>query len=63
MASQDDKKYLEILKKLTADAKLNSAFDLFDLAKERIASQIKKESPLMSQLQLKQKINERLFTK
>lgn len=59
MASRDDDKYLEIIRSLSTDKKLQSAFALYDFGRNRVAAEIRRQNPEIDEIELKQRVNKR----
>ena len=54
-----DDKYLEILRKIPAHKKLKAAFELYELARSRVAGEIRRQNPQMDETELNQLVIER----
>jgi len=62
MAVKDDKKHLEILRNLPTNKRLESAFELYDFARLRVASEVRRQNPQMNASEINNEINKR-FTR
>ena len=63
MLPAEKEKHLEILRKIPSHKKLQSAFELYDFARQRVSSEILRQNPQISQEELKKVVNERFASK
>ncbi|MBU0671811.1 MAG: hypothetical protein KJ732_02150 [Candidatus Margulisbacteria bacterium] len=61
MTSKDKEKHLEILKNLPTNKRLESAFELYEFARNRVASEIRRQNPQMEQSELNKEIYKRFI--
>ena len=59
MPTENDGKYLEILRKIPPEKKLKSAFELYDFARQRITSEILRQNPKIDKYELKRLAREK----
>ena len=59
MQENEDNIYLEIIQKIPVANKLKSAFMLYDLAHNRVAGEIKRQNPNITNTQLNKLVQER----
>ena len=59
MTVKDDEKQLEILKNLPANKRLESAFELYEFARARVSSEIRRQNPQIDDSKLNQLVKDR----
>ena len=62
MSVKDDEKHLEILRKLPTNKRLESAFELYDFARIRVASELRRQNPEMAEPELNKEVNKRFVS-
>jgi len=63
MLPAEKEKHLEILRKIPSHKKLQSAFELYDFARQRVSSEILRQNPNISKKELSRLVNERFLSK
>ena len=61
MLSQDEAKYLEILRKIPPEKKLKSAFELYEFARSRVTSEILRQNPQIDANELDRLVKEKFL--
>ena len=59
MTSRDEDKYLDILRKIPTNKKLESAFELYEFARRRISSELRRQNPQASEMEISKLLKER----
>ena len=57
--TKDEAKCLEIMQKMPPSQKLESAFSLYDFARQRVKAEIKRRKPRLKADQLNKMVNQR----
>jgi hypothetical protein len=63
MSLKDEEKYFEILKKIPSNKKLESAFELYEFARARVASEIRRQNPHIKEPELNGLLKEKFSSK
>jgi hypothetical protein len=63
MATKDEEKYLEIVRKIPSNKKLETAFELYEFARTRVASEILRQNPQIKKTELDKLLRERFAAK
>jgi hypothetical protein len=63
MPFDDDDKYLEIIKKIPSNKRLESAFELYEFARRRISSELRRQNPYINETEISKMVRERFAGK